>query len=133
MSTRSVIAAQLSDGKVKAIYCHYDGYPDHVGRILQEHYTDQEKIDALIALGDLSSLDVEITKPEGHTWKDPVEGYTVAYHRDRGEELSITDLTVDKYCVESFKLAINDTFGSVDYLYIWTAKEEKWCCVKGHG
>ena len=28
MATRSRIAIELSDGTVKSVYCHWDGYPD---------------------------------------------------------------------------------------------------------
>jgi len=34
MSTRSNIGIVNGDGSVKAIYCHFDGYPAYVGRIL---------------------------------------------------------------------------------------------------
>jgi len=61
MSTRSTIAKVQEDGQtIRSIYCHFDGYPDYVGKVLQEHYTDMNKIDQLLALGDLSVLDKEI-------------------------------------------------------------------------
>ena len=59
MSTRSSIAIKTADG-IKSIYCHWDGYVDHNGRILKEHYQSPAKIAELIALGDLSSLRQEI-------------------------------------------------------------------------
>lgn len=46
MSTRSIIASITEDGKYKAIYCQYDGYPEGVGQTLLDHYNDQDKIDA---------------------------------------------------------------------------------------
>jgi len=54
MSTRSIIAARLSDGTIKAIYVHFDGY-GHLP-ILQENYNSQEAVEALISLGNLSGL-----------------------------------------------------------------------------
>jgi len=74
MSTRSFISKVLPDDSIVGVYCHFDGYPDGVGKILSEYYTDSQKVDELIALGSLSELDTTI------------EG-TVAYHRDRGESL----------------------------------------------
>ena len=56
MATRSTIALEFADGTVGMIYCHWDGYLDHNGRILQEHYADPFKVRELIDLGDLSSL-----------------------------------------------------------------------------
>lgn len=64
MSTRSSIAAKLTNGKFGIIYCHHDGYLDGVGLTLRKHYLDQAKIDELILLGNISSLNesMEITK-----------------------------------------------------------------------
>lgn len=56
MATRSTIAMEFPNGTVEQVYCHFDGYLDHNGRILAEHYTDPVKIAELIVLGDLSSL-----------------------------------------------------------------------------
>ena len=93
MGTRSGIGIQNADGSVTAIYCHWDGYPSHNGRILQDHYTDEAKVRELIALGDISSLREEIG--ERHPFDtyhlkeeelDPRwEWWTTAYGRDRGE------------------------------------------------
>ena len=55
MSTRSYIAMKTPAG-YKAIFCHWDGYPDHVGKILKEHYNTLEKATELINLGDLECL-----------------------------------------------------------------------------
>ena len=60
MATRSNIGMQQSDGTIKAIYCHWDGYPAGVGATLAEHYTDPAKVEALINLGDFSSLEPNI-------------------------------------------------------------------------
>jgi hypothetical protein len=39
----------------KSVYCHYDGYLDYTGRILQAHY-DSTAANELIALGDNSGV-----------------------------------------------------------------------------
>jgi len=58
MGTRSRIA--VMHGEVcKSVYCHWDGYLEHNGAILQEHY-DSSKANQLVAMGDLSSLRPEI-------------------------------------------------------------------------
>ena len=89
MATRSAIAIENDDGTVTSIYCHYDGYPSGVGGTLQQHYTDHEKVKKLIALGSLSSLYENVDIPEGvkHDFNRPADGITVAYHRDRGDDL----------------------------------------------
>ena len=85
MATRSTIALEYADGTVDQIYCHWDGYLEHNGRILQEHYRDPFKVRKLMDLGDVSSLAPSIEKPAGHTFDKSVDGYTVFYGRDRGE------------------------------------------------
>ena len=72
MATRSVIA-KLDDRGIQAIYCHNDGYLSNNGKILDQHYQNEVKVDNLIAQGDASSL------------KDTIKD-TIFYHRDRGED-----------------------------------------------
>lgn len=86
MATRSFIGKALGDGRVQGIYCHFDGYPDGVGATLSESYTTLEKVDALLSLGDISCLGSEIG--EVQNFDSPNKGWTLAYHRDRGEPLS---------------------------------------------
>lgn len=72
MATRSTIALELENGTVKQIYAHWDGYLDGNGSILLHNYKTQEDAEALIAMGDLSSLNTTIET-------------TTFYARDRGE------------------------------------------------
>jgi hypothetical protein len=73
------------DGQtVRSVYCHFDGYPDGVGAVLTENYTDPTKIETLINTGDLSVLDVEIG--EKQDFGNRTEGWSLFYGRDRGED-----------------------------------------------
>jgi hypothetical protein len=83
MGTRSTIAIQNEDGTVTGIYCHWDGYLSHNGDILQKFYTTEEKVRALIALGDLSSLGEQIGSK--HDFNNAPDDECNAYGRDRGE------------------------------------------------
>ena len=85
MATRSNIGIVNQDGSITGIYCHYDGYPEYVGKILLNHYNDVGIINKLMELGDLSSLG-ENLYVVGRTWSAPIEGVCVAYGRDRGEK-----------------------------------------------
>ena len=63
----------------KSVYCHYDGYLDHTGRVLQEYY-DSTAANQLVALGDNSG--VQPTVEEMNFYKDRGEedvGYRVAH------------------------------------------------------
>ena len=95
MSTRCRIGLELPDGKIKSIYCHHDGYPEGVGKMLIENYNDYQKIVDLLELGDISTLgayyDAEAAA-KNWNWLDlseeeraRVRGTTVAY-KDRGED-----------------------------------------------
>ena len=83
MATRSTIARKVGD-TIQSIYCHWDGYPAGVGTTLQEHYTTDEKIDALMALGDLSVLGTEIGSKKDFD-VSVLHDECLAYGRDRGE------------------------------------------------
>jgi hypothetical protein len=83
MATRSRIGKKLEDGTIKSIYCHFDGYPEHNGKILKEHYKTEAKIDALLELGDLNFLAQDIGMQ--HDFKDPSPDWCVAFGRDRGD------------------------------------------------
>jgi hypothetical protein len=94
MGTRSRIA--VMHGEVcKSVYCHWDGYLEFNGAILQEHY-DSTKANQLVALGDLSSLRPEIGEKHKFSPFDCDEltsdefekrygGMCTFYGRDRGE------------------------------------------------
>lgn len=88
MGTRARIGIIRGD-EVESIYTHWDGYPSHHGPVLRDHWTNRDRVERLIALGDLSSLGSEIG--EAHDFDaphdDPVSGnWCLAYGRDRGEE-----------------------------------------------
>lgn len=90
MATRSRIAVMQKDGSIKSIYCHNDGYPEHVGNMLFNYYNTYKKANSLINLGSLSSIHENLTpKSKTHHFDNREEGVVVAYHRDRGEELTI--------------------------------------------
>ena len=107
MGTRSTIALEYADGTVEQVYCHWDGYLEHNGKILAEHYNDPFKLRDLIDMGGISSLGKVIGKkhPFGPDYNetDPVKkakvqkkldeaedaGYTTFYTRDRGEDLCV--------------------------------------------
>ncbi len=104
MSVRSYIGKLNKDGTIKAIYCHYDGEPDHNGEILECCYQDTRTINRLLSLGGLSSLGEDINSHD-----------MVAYHRDHGEELKIEQFKSEKQFFHN---------EYVDYNYLW--KRGQW-------
>lgn len=111
MSTRSDIIVHCADGKWARIYCHWDGYLAHNGRMLFDHYTSQRQADELVALGDLSILgevigvkhpfdppsaylgfgDAMKPNPAYDKFKKRYGKMCTAYGRDRGEKDTAAD------------------------------------------
>ena len=72
MGTRSTIALEYADGTIGQVYCHWDGYLSHNGKILRDYYTDPFKVRNLLDGGDMSSL------------SETVAG--CSFYKERGED-----------------------------------------------
>lgn len=115
MSTRSDIIVERTDGTWARIYCHYDGYLEHNGQILHDHYNSQDRAEAVVAPGDMSTLAEHCDKPPGHSFDNKVRGYCVYYGRDRGE----TD--VDAEIGDSLAAVWPGSDTGTEYTYVWFA------------
>ena len=135
MSTRSRIAVMQTDGSVKSVYCHSDGYTSHLGDMLFNHHNTEEKANELVSLGDLSCLYENLkplaeapashfwgkgtpptVKAEEHSFDNPQKGVTIAYHRDRKKDFN------QQVCSSLEEYNEKGSFES--YNYLW--KEGKW-------
>ncbi len=118
MSTASYIVVEKSDGKCYYVYCHSDGHPSWNGKILKEYYNSQKKAGEVVSLGDLSSLSKSMECPKGHSFKNNIDGYSVAYGRDRGDtedtEVQVRD-DIDN--------VLSEAGGMIDYVYFWNNGE----------
>ncbi len=86
MATRSNIGIVNDDGSVTGIYCHWDGYPEHNGKLLLKYYNTTGIVYELMDLGNLSSLNENLyCDNNNHSFENPADGVCVAYGRDRGE------------------------------------------------
>ena len=115
MATRSYIGVRNLDSSVDYIYCHFDGYPEHNGKILIEHYSNINRVNELLNLGDLSVLGQFIG--EKMDFNKRVQDTCLAYGRDRGES------NVDKKN-SGYDALITDQ--SVDYVYVFDG--DYWEC-----
>lgn len=118
MSTHAFIGQWNQDGTIKAIYTHWDGYPEHHGVILNQFYMDPKKVQELINLGDLSVLAEEIgTKCD---FSNAPRGQCVAYGRDRG--LKDTNAR-EYYSQQGFLAGAENAWAEYAYLFdgtTWT-------------
>lgn len=79
MATRSAIGYLQPSGRVRAVYCHWDGYPSHQLPILEKHYNTIAKVRALIRPGSMSCLRTT------RTWEDLCRYPQPLYHHERGD------------------------------------------------
>ena len=121
MATRSNIAMKTVEGKIISVYCHWDGYVANNGKILLENYADVDKIEALVALGSISSLGTVIGEQQDFDDRDTQKDeWTLFYSRDRGEELSIQEYASIPDWIDDME----------EYAYLWNGQE--WL-VNDHG
>lgn len=113
MSTNSTIGIKRLNGSEKRIYCHYDGYVEHNGVLLQLCYDTPEKIEKLLELGNLSSLGECLLADKKHT------DVCVAYHRDHGE--SLEDAT--NYGEQEFNYTFDENIGA------WIVEQYSYDCI----
>jgi hypothetical protein len=89
------------------MYCHYDGYPEYNGRVLQEHYSHPNQAKALVDNGYQSGLKETIEESnEGRVHKEEPKTYN---------------------SVHNFLL---DLQGDVEWVYLFTNNEWKVAEVK---
>lgn len=100
MSTRAAIGYKAADGQVHAIYCHYDGYPSHVGKILREFHNSPDACAVLLTGSHIRNFDHD--------------GTVVRYGEGDGSREVYTD--------EAKALSLG-----YDYLYLFS-EETGWEC-----
>ena len=120
MATRSNIAYRTPEGKIRSVYCHWDGYPAHNGEMLVRYYQEARKIAQLIELGSISALRENIHYKGKHDFDAPQEDVTIFYSRDRGEQLSIQEYDDIPSWIADME----------EYAYLWNGQE--WL-VNDHG
>ena len=130
MATRSTIAMEQPCGKIMQIYCHWDGYLDHNGEILQTHYKDRAKVLALMMLGSISSLRPEIGQAHDFDARyerdDPRSQWCVSYNRDRHEK------DADANVFANYEAYVND-HQYEEYEYIYRSDDRWYVCQYGKG
>lgn len=140
MSTHSYIGVIEEDGTLKYVYCHSDGYPSYLGRMLLTYYNTPELATGLVNLGDLSMVRSMLRerlvpdKEKYHTFKKPVRegpksGITTAYHRDRKERLHINKTVIGGPDISTnAKKAFLDITKSnyIPYAYLYDIAEKHW-------
>ena len=126
MGTRSRIGYELPDHSVVSVYCHWDGYVEHNGKILVEHYQNREDVQDLIDGGSMSCLRTNRTwdsaalrDKEGNIIEDDAGIWSYShtrepqplYHTERGEELDVDHTDFDQF--------VSGKMGGEEYAYLF--------------
>jgi hypothetical protein len=69
--TTATIAMEMQDGKIHEVYVSSDGYLDHTGKILLQHYTDPKVVIELIDRGAIMTLESSVDKTMFFGDEDP--------------------------------------------------------------
>jgi hypothetical protein len=105
MSTRAAIGFRVGD-EIHTIYSHYDGYPDHVGLILQAYYKNE------------------------YAAKELVYGPQIRNFDHDGTCVRFGDGNVDDHEVHPTPC---EAIYGYDYLYLWDSANEEWACFARDG
>ena len=115
MATRARIGIQLPDGRIKAAYQHWDGYPGGLGYNLIDNWTNLDKVLKAIKLGNASTWGIVIGEKTDFDDRNNEmhDVQNIYYGRDRGEK----DQGANTYATEQEYLA--EGWGSgEEYLYL---------------
>ena len=68
--TRWGVGIEDSSGRIVSTYGHYDGYPQHTGKLLKRIYNNPSKVKQLLKLGKqgISYLDKSIKGGKDHSF-----------------------------------------------------------------
>ena len=102
MSTRSFICIEDDEQGYRGIYCHYDGYPKHVGKLLVEFHNSLSAAKAIVHGPQIRNFDHD---------------GTVVRYGDGTPDDSEVVLGIDD--------AVNNGF---DYAYLFSVQENRWMC-----
>ena len=109
MSTRSMIAIQDAEGACYAIYCHFDGYVSHMGRMLTTYFNSDEKAADLVNEGEVRAIEISAEN------EVVLEYFEPAFDK---REIEYYDTVVDM--LNAFQNSDRE------YIYLWDDVIETW-------
>ena len=103
MSTRSNIVLLRDNGSCSAIYCHYDGYLEHNGKMLLDNYTSTKDVKALISLGNIKSLKPTIDEIAEEEYTEGHQSFP---------------------SLRAYMSQVDTLF--IEFIYLWSEEDESW-------
>ena len=119
-ATRWLVGIEEPSGKITSTYGHWDGYPEHAGKMLKKYYKNPAVVKNLMKLGKsgISSIGAKIKGSKDHSFDNPEKDVTVFHARDRGEKRNATSKFKNR---DSIKFDSGEEYG-----YIYNMKDKKW-------
>ena len=123
--TAALIAIIDSKTKeVNSIRVHCDGYPEHMGKLLSEHYNNVDRIYSLIYRGNASCIYEKLEPTSGrHDFDHRQKGVSVFYIRDRGDSPVEEGYKTYKNKKEFMEKSV---YYDVDYIYLFNPSKGTW-------
>ena len=140
MGTRSRIGIEMPNHTVVSVYCHWDGYVEHNGKILVKYYQNRDDVQELIDGGSMSCLRTRntwesnaslrdengeyICDSEGNIMSENDRDPQPLYHTERGEDINVEHTSFDKF--------VSGDLGGEEYAYLfdlndnWKAFKLNW-------
>jgi hypothetical protein len=116
MATRALIG-YLENGVLTSTYNHYDGYPENLGKALNQFYSTPEKAKEIANRGYISYV-------------DPETGEIEAANQDTPDKLNLNKMDPNQAIEEVARLV--DSYGA-DFAYFFSPNASKWDYVKNYG
>ena len=116
MATRALIG-YLEDGVLTSTYNHYDGYPEHLGKALNNFFASPSLAKDIANYGYISYIDADTGEIE-------------AKNQDTPDKLDLNKMDPNQAIEEVASLI--DSYGA-DYAYFFTPNADKWDYIKNNG
>ena len=115
MATRALICYLDEDRELTCTYNHYDGYPEHLGKILDEHYDEDVKAELVANYGDISYIDED--------------GNIESKHKKSPEKIKLSENWEDAL----YEIADIIPSYNANFAYIWWTGDGVWVEIKNTG
>ena len=105
--------SSIDSARVRSIYCHWDGYPSHMGLVLHQNYGTVDLVNELLDKGDASLIDID--------------GESKHYMHSEGghkSDLMTLDHFTTHYLEEFNYIAIPQEDGTVEWVVCGLPKEK---------
>ena len=117
MATRALVGFINDKPELIATYNHYDGYPENLGKGLDNFYSEPNEALKIASMGYISYM-------------DPENGEIEAKHKEAPSKRNLSGMSFEDAMFEVAKEA--DSFGA-DYVYIYNVESLEWIHVKMYG